>query len=278
MPIDHDELALSLAEHLRAQERMVWCDMQLGSSGSPRPDVYAIFKSYVRPQPMAFEVKYSVSDFRSDVTSGKWQTYLKYACGVVFACEGTLIKPDDLPGQCGLIAYNAELKTWRMKKKPVLSVPEIPRETYLKLLIDGVNREGPHRTRDPFYSREQKAVRKKFGDTVADIIRDTTQAAYNIEMAEKTAKRIVDNANIQAQRIRDEDTIKMAPIRKQMCEALGLPETADTWKIVQAAKAISNSAEMHPALRELKNLTTTINRAISIHGYKEPEKCGDESA
>lgn len=85
--MDHDELARSLADHLRAPDRMVWCDLQLGPSGSPRPDVYTIFKSYVRPHPVAYECKVSYADYRGDITSGKWQTYLKYACGVYFACE-----------------------------------------------------------------------------------------------------------------------------------------------------------------------------------------------
>ena len=75
----HDELADDLAAHLRADRRMVWTNIQLGPSGSPRPDVYAFFKSYVDPRPMAYECKVSLSDFRADVTAGKWQSYRKFS-------------------------------------------------------------------------------------------------------------------------------------------------------------------------------------------------------
>lgn len=44
--LTHDELAADLAAKLRTDRRMVWTDIQLGPSGSPRPDVYAIFKSF----------------------------------------------------------------------------------------------------------------------------------------------------------------------------------------------------------------------------------------
>lgn len=47
--LGHDELAQSLAAHLRGDARMIWCDLQLGPSGSPRPDVYTIDK-FVRPE------------------------------------------------------------------------------------------------------------------------------------------------------------------------------------------------------------------------------------
>ena len=63
----HDQLAEDLAAHLKAPDRMVWLNMQLGPRGSPRPDVYTIYKSYVRPQPTAYEVKISREDFRSDI-------------------------------------------------------------------------------------------------------------------------------------------------------------------------------------------------------------------
>lgn len=38
MTWDHNALAEDLAGYLTAPERMVWCDMQLGPAGSPRPD------------------------------------------------------------------------------------------------------------------------------------------------------------------------------------------------------------------------------------------------
>ena len=67
----HDELAKDLAQHLAcSNDRMIWLDMQLGPSGSPRPDVFTAPKSYSGFKPIAYECKVSVSDFRSDITSG----------------------------------------------------------------------------------------------------------------------------------------------------------------------------------------------------------------
>lgn len=66
----HDALAQDLARHLKAPDTMVWCNLQLGPSGSPRPDVYRMSKSFVRPCPIAYECKISRENFRSDVTSG----------------------------------------------------------------------------------------------------------------------------------------------------------------------------------------------------------------
>ena len=59
----HDELAFNLAMSLRSEKRMVWTDMQLGPSGSARPDVYTLMKSYTQPNPTTYEVKISVIRF-----------------------------------------------------------------------------------------------------------------------------------------------------------------------------------------------------------------------
>lgn len=75
----HDALASDLASHLAfTGGRVIFENMQLGPAGSPRPDVYTIPKVYSRFTPLAYEVKISVADFRSDVTSGKWQSYRAY--------------------------------------------------------------------------------------------------------------------------------------------------------------------------------------------------------
>lgn len=137
----HDDLAADLAGHLRGPGRMVWCDMQLGPQGSPRPDVYAIDRSFVKWSPTAYEVKISVADFRSDVTSGKWMSYRRYAGAVVFAVPAGLVAPADLPQGCGLMVRGEA--GWRTARKPTRQVVEsLPTAAWLKLLMDGVDREG----------------------------------------------------------------------------------------------------------------------------------------
>jgi hypothetical protein len=131
----HDALAEDLAGYLSSSEVMVWTDMQLGPSGSPRPDVYLLRKSYSKPLPMAFECKISRSDLRSDTTSGKWQSYLKFASGVVFAVPDGLATVADIPAGCGLIVRKA--KEWRYARRPTLTRVTVPFDACMKLLIDG---------------------------------------------------------------------------------------------------------------------------------------------
>lgn len=57
--------------------RIVWKDMQLGPSGTARPDVYALPCSFSKFCPVVYEIKISVSDFRADVTAGKFTKYFE---------------------------------------------------------------------------------------------------------------------------------------------------------------------------------------------------------
>lgn len=170
----HDSLLEDLAAYLRAPDRMVWTDMQLGPSGSPRPDVYTLQKSYSKPQPSAFEIKISRSDLRSDTTSGKWQTYLRFAGAVTFAVPDGLCTAADIPESCGLIVRKAAV--WRYVRKPTRQAVILPSDAYMKLLIDGVSRvsvrsplPGP---RTAVIWKDNEIVRKKFGDAVARAARD----------------------------------------------------------------------------------------------------------
>lgn len=116
----HDDLARDLAMHVLSTKRLVWCDMQLGPAGSPRPDVYALDKSFAHPRAITYECKVSVADFRADVTAGKWQSYLGFSSGVYFAAPAGLLKKEDVPNGCGLIVRGEE--GWRTLRAPTLQV------------------------------------------------------------------------------------------------------------------------------------------------------------
>ena len=164
----HDELMVRLADYLGSMtDRMLWTDMQLGPSGSPRPDVYTIRKSYTQPKPMAYEVKVSVSDFRSDITKGKWQSYLEFAGAVIFVVPKGLITKADVPNGCGLMTYNEEADSFTNLKKATLHPVTLPQRVMLKLLIDGQNRvhEVNRRRLLDEYQIEAR-VRKALGDEV----------------------------------------------------------------------------------------------------------------
>lgn len=165
MKLSHDELASSLARHLMQDNRMVWEDIPVGCSGSIRPDVLTIEKSFANPNPISYEIKVSVSDFRSDVTSGKWMGYLDFSSAVVFAVPKGLITKNDLPNGCGLMTFNGEF--WNTVKRPTLSPSNLNNELLLKLLISGNERQTNKyqvKNRDFNEHEHHEKLRKKFGD------------------------------------------------------------------------------------------------------------------
>lgn len=179
----HDDLQADLAKHLRRNsDCMVWEDMQLGPVGSPRPDCYRLMKSYTKFCPIVYEIKISVADFRSDITSGKWQKYLNFAGAVVFAVPSGLISKKDLPHGCGLMVRGDE--GWSTIKGPTLHpVDSLPREAWMKLLIDGIDRQfhSPELRPTPNSYRVAKEVSKRFGERVGSLLGDVCDAERNLE-------------------------------------------------------------------------------------------------
>lgn len=235
----HDDLAADLAAHLTAENRMVWIDMQLGPAGSPRPDVYTMWRSYMSPHPVAYEVKVSVADFRADVTAAKWSRYLNYAHAVIFACPVGLIRKEDLPVQCGLIVRGDT--GWRMARKPTPNPCPIAQHALLKLVIDGVEREGPRarqRRRDPYAS-----VAKALGHRVARAVQDLEQAEREVENARVRAQEIIAAAAASAERTRQQQALLAPEMWLELQQALALPQTADRWEIQAAIRAMRSQKD-----------------------------------
>lgn len=167
--LTHDELAANLAQYLLSEDRMVWEDIPVGPSGSIRPDVYTIQKSFAKPNPMSYEIKVSVSDFRSDITSGKWQQYLDFSYGVVFCVPKGLITKKDVPISCGLMTFNGEF--WNTVKKPTIQPANLNSELLLKLLIGGNERQSQKWEPTPRDYDEWKmndSLRKKWGQDIRE--------------------------------------------------------------------------------------------------------------
>lgn len=233
--MSHDDLATDLAAYLRGtSKRLTWEDMQLGESGSPRPDVYTLEPTYTRLSFEAFECKVSVADFRGDVTKGKWQSYLRYANSMTFAVPAGLIDKKDVPPTCGLIVRSAA-GVWRYAKKPVRTVlMDLPYQAWIKLLLDGVHREGDARKLRQFTEwSARRALGKKFGDEVAAMLADLQglpeRRKRDIERYEADrlaqSKRDAEERTLQqAQRERDRDRCSDAMGR--LAVALGLPAEA----------------------------------------------------
>jgi hypothetical protein len=182
----HDDLAHDLAMHVLSAQRMVWCDMQLGPVGSPRPDVYALDKSFAYPRATTYECKVSVADFRADVTAGKWQSYLPFSSGVYFAAPSGLLKREDVPKGCGLIVRGDE--GWRTLRAPTLQSFRMTQDVCLKLLIDGRENEvRPACKRERTEYGAVAKIAKRWGEETAKVLADLDGARSRRDHWEKLA-------------------------------------------------------------------------------------------
>lgn len=188
--MNHNDLAHSLACHLIGEGRMVWEDIPAGKAGSCRPDVFTISKSYSMPNPTSYEIKVSVEDFRSDVTSGKYQKYLEFSSSVIFATPKGMIKKSDVPKGCGLIQWNGS--GWNALKRPTVNPSfSLNSEFLLKLLMEGKERqttkpEQKIRTYDAI--KQNKALMKKFGKDIGkkhSLIRDYPRMKSELKRMKK---------------------------------------------------------------------------------------------
>jgi hypothetical protein len=271
----HDDLAADLAQYLRSSERMVWTDMQLGPSGSPRPDVYTLEKSYSRPQPTAYECKISRSDLRSDTTSGKWQKYLAFAGAVIFAVPEGLCTPADIPPGCGLIVRKAQV--WRIARKATRGTVVLPMDACMKLLIDGVNRTVGQNIPQPRHANiwsENKAVRKKFGEAVAVAARDLTRARQMIADEAETRAAMMDRINRDAALYKErmmanaaKEVAEYEAAKRELCDWLGIDHKSSSFvvrrKIVELRSSCSADARVQDAEDRLQRARRSLAHAVS---------------
>lgn len=271
---NHDDLARDLAAYLRgASDRLVWTDMQLGPAGSPRPDVYTVPCSFARFQPVAYECKISVADFRRDVTAGKWTSYLRFAAGVIFAAPAGLLKKEDIPAGCGLIVRGPD--GWRSLKGPTLkNMENLPRDAWIKLIIDGMARlaDQNHEQLRAGLCNEwtlEKKLRARLGDIVADAVRDRLHAERRLKTAterlenlaaeaENERRLILDRAKQHAER----DAALIDSARIELARALGLPAGAGAWEIARACKQAVRRVSIDSEVKRLRQQLERIQAAI----------------
>lgn len=232
--------------------------MQLGPSGSPRPDVYTIPCSYTKFRPLAYEVKISVSDFRRDIVAGKWQSYLEFASAVIFAAPAGLIKKEDVPPGCGLIVRHDEV--WRIAKGPTMKVTEtLPRSAWLKLVIDGIKRqpEGPVPRHFNSWNTQDK-IRKLYGEELASVLssRDgaITRLRHQTESANNEINELAKTEQIRINRQRanfEAEMQKITMIKKEFCQLLGIPENSDTWLIQRTVHEAVARVSVDPEVKRL---------------------------
>jgi hypothetical protein len=266
----HDGLQADLASHLLAtRDRVVWEDMQLGPAGSPRPDVFTIPKSFTKFRPLAYEIKVSVADFRRDVTAGKWQSYLEFASGVTFAVPAGLINKSDVPNGCGLMIRGDD--GWRTLKAPTLKVTTgLPQKAWLKLVIDGIDRQGPvvDAPRDLNSYLVKQKLRKRFGDRVAELVSDVASAEerleYELQIANDRHAHALKVQRESFERERDKQTSRKEQVSSELAllaEALGVPG-ADAWNIVVALQDARRRLRENVEIERLTSIVDRVRRVV----------------
>lgn len=132
--VTHDELATSLATHLRGRMgdyRLTWENLGFsdwskpGESVNCRPDVFSIRATLdvTKCQPWTHEVKVSRSDFLGDLRAEKWRKYTEFSCRVFYAAPVGIIDPLELPAGPGLWEYDPKREHgeyygyWRLVKQ-----------------------------------------------------------------------------------------------------------------------------------------------------------------
>ncbi|QKJ87427.1 hypothetical protein PMPD1_2485 [Paramixta manurensis] len=269
----HDALAHDLAEHLRRNtSRFVWEDMQLGPSGSARPDVYAVPFSFSKFCPVAYECKISVSDFRADVTKGKYTRYLSYASGVVFAVPEGLIKKSELPAGCGLMVRGGN--GWRNVKGPTMqAVDNLPRDAWIKLLIDGIARENKRtelKIRQACVWFTERELAKRHGDEIATLVARAYTATDNladeIARCDEQREAIRNQTHHELQYSREavaRAVERLNHAQKELALSLGLPEESTIRQLTLAIQDASRRLQGDAEVMRLRQLFSSVKRAIN---------------
>lgn len=274
----HDELAHDLAQSLRVNPgHIVWENMQMGPSGSIRPDVYLLKKRYSEFAPVTYEVKVSVSDFRSDITSGKWQGYLQFSSAVIFAVPAGLISKDDIPSGCGLIVRHDEV--WRTIKRPTVQrIDTLPRASWMKLVIDGIERaveqrDTPRLRAAPRSWSVEQLLRKKVGNEIATLVamalRSQEDIVDELKRREKQREEIRDGTSQELKWARESAARDQANLSSELsglAQALGLPPTATpsemTTALSSAVRRLAEDAELNRLRRTLDNIKQAFERGL----------------
>lgn len=287
----HDALASDLANRLRGNGRMVWENMQLGPSGSPRPDVYTIASSFANPKPLAYEIKVSRSDFLRDAGAGKWHSYLAYACGVIFAAPSGVIDKKDLPAGAGLMLRGVD--GWRTLVAPRMRPLEnMPADAWMKLLMDGVPRinAAPPSRNDGLSAiyRGNDKLKALYGATAARVIQDIDHGRDRIErnrehIAEQErkiaqlndmARAITAEAQAKGQAAAEAQAADFKQARADLCKVLGLPDDSNIRtvqrKIYSLREALTLDASRNTLMRTLQDIQGMCSGVLGTEDKNAP--------
>lgn len=259
----HNALADDLATHLgAASDRMVWTNLQLGPSGSARPDVYTLAKSYSRPAPRAYEIKVSVADFRRDVTAGKWIAYREHAEQVYFAVPSGLVTKNDLPAEVGLLVRGPE--GWRAMRAPKSRPVEIPVDTLLKLLFDGRAKQFGHAAPERGFSSylATRELAKRWGEEAAQLVSDTINARERLARLQTEITQQREREEERARRTIACERRDLVDEQRAAASAVGLAPDAPLWEIVHALREARQRIDRDAEVQRLNGSLERVRSAL----------------
>lgn len=283
----HDALAEDLASHFRAgTDRMVWTDIPMGPVGSVRPDVLTLPKSYAT-NALIYEVKVSVSDFRADVTAGKWHSYLRFAAGVYFAVPAGLIGLKDVPQGAGLYVRNDA--GWKALKKPTLQPqPSFDSDVWMKLLMDGTKREveraeAAFRPRAFSAWRADQQTRKLHGQRVAEAVANIDSFERRLAGLRERFER--ESAEIEQRRRRnyDEEQQRHSQMRAELDswvndlgQQLGLELPTSVYTVRAELSERLHRLDANHEIRHLRSQLDSIRKALIATSIDLHEASNDQ--
>lgn len=151
----HDELAEDLRRSREQSNRIAVTKLSLGGWGlAGQMDVACMGKSRKKHKiaPTCWEVKVSRSDFRSDVTKGKYERYLPFVSRLYFATPSGMVRREEIPPRMGWATRNEN--GWSVIKAPTMSHPS--NEGFLDFMVAFLlNRQKSPWKRE--YSRKERA-------------------------------------------------------------------------------------------------------------------------
>lgn len=269
----HNELAHDLAGHLRQNTaRICWEDMQLGPAGTCRPDVYAMAHSYSKFCPVVYEVKVSVSDFRADVTAGKYTKYFSYAGGVVFAVPDGLLKKSDIPEGCGLMIRKAS--GWHTLRGPTMrQLDNLPRDAWMKLLMDGMTRQAERtqiKSREPQAYFIDRRLMKKQGAEIAELVcrawRSKDRLKQEVIAQEQRLKEVLQEGEEELARRRkrrEEAEERLNDAQRDLAQALGLEPDVSMYVLIRAIWDATRRLTGDEEIRRLRTVLSQIERSLT---------------
>jgi hypothetical protein len=160
-------------------------------------DALAIRRSWKKPCFTGYEIKVDRSDFLRDQ---KWPGYLKFCHEFYFVCPVSLIQPEELPNEVGLIYYNPEKDCISTKRKALYRPIEIPSDLLMYLVMSRINSDA-----HPFFSNKreyfeafvkEKAEKEKigryiareYGSYVTELSEEIRRLKRDLEMVQKKAR------------------------------------------------------------------------------------------